>query len=101
MNTIHRIATGTVAALAILAAYVLTTATATATRPPVNVGDGYSRPDGGTGGTGGVTTTIVNNGSTWWTFVLVAAAGVAFATGIAMLLSRLRHRRSTRLAVSG
>jgi anti-sigma-K factor RskA len=36
-------------------------------------------------------TTIVNNGSPWWTFVLVATAAVAVTLLVSLLVSRLRH----------
>ena len=40
------------------------------------------------------TSIVVNNGSPWWTFVLVALAGAAFATATGLLVARLRHARS-------
>lgn len=101
MNTIQRITTSTIAAVTLLATYLLTAATASASPAPVNDGSGFPPPNYGTSGTGGVTTTIVNTGSPWWTFALVAAAGVASAAGAAVLISRVRHHKPARLAVSG
>jgi ABC-type branched-subunit amino acid transport system permease subunit len=43
--------------------------------------------------------TIVNNGSPWWTFVLVAAAAVAVTLLVSLLVSRLRrHDPATQIA---
>ena len=44
-------------------------------------------------------TTIVNSGSPWWTFVLVAAAAVAVTLLVSLLISRLRrHDAATQIA---
>jgi hypothetical protein len=40
------------------------------------------------------TATIVNTGSPWWTFVLVAAAAIACTVLVTSVLIHLRHARS-------
>jgi hypothetical protein len=90
MTTIHRIATSTVAALAIVAAYLLTASAASASRQPLGPDNPFSgQPQTGSGGT----TTIVTTGSPWWTFVLVAAASIAFALCLSVLVGRLRQAK--------
>ena len=90
MTTIRRITASTVAALTVVAAYLLTASAASASRQPLGPDNPFSgQPQTGSGGT----TTIVTTGSPWWTFVLVAAAGAAFALCLAAVLGRLRQAR--------
>jgi hypothetical protein len=87
MTTIHRIATGTLTALTIVAAYLLTASAASASRQPLQSDNPFPGPQTGSGGT----TTIVTTGSPWWTFVLVAAAGATFALCLAAAARKLRQ----------
>lgn len=90
MYTIRRITTATLALLCLLAACL--SAAATASAVPIEPGAGVQ---------GAVpvppqptpTSTVITTGSPWWTFVLVAVAGAAFAAGIGFLVARLRHAR--------
>jgi hypothetical protein len=90
MTTIHRIATCTVAALTVAAAYLLTASAASASRQPLQPDNPISGPPQ-TGS--GRTTTIVTTGSPWWTFVLVAAAGATFALCLAATVGRMRQAK--------
>jgi hypothetical protein len=87
MATIQRIAASTVAALTVIGVY--TASAASASRRPLESDNPFSGSPTGHGGT----TTIVNTGSPWWTFVLVAAAGAAFAVCVAALVGRMRQAR--------
>jgi ABC-type branched-subunit amino acid transport system permease subunit len=91
MYTIRRITTATLALLSLAVVYLAVAATASAV--PIEPGAGVqgaipvpSRPT--------PTSIVVNNGSPWWTFVLVAVAGAAFAAATGLLVGRLRHARS-------
>ena len=91
MYTIRRITTATLALVSIAVAYLSVAATASAV--PILPGAGVQ----------GVLPVspqptpppiVVNNGSPWWTFVLVAVAGAAFAIATALLVGRLRHTKA-------
>jgi ABC-type branched-subunit amino acid transport system permease subunit len=49
--------------------------------------------------TGTPTNSVVDSGSPWWTFVLVAAAAVAVTLLVGLVVSRIRqHSTATQLA---
>jgi ABC-type branched-subunit amino acid transport system permease subunit len=91
MYTIRRITTATLALLCLAVAYLSVAASASA--EPIEPGAGVQGaipvPPQPT-----PTSIVVNNGSPWWTFVLVALAGAAFAVAAGLLVARLRHARS-------
>ena len=97
MYTIRRTTTATLALLSLAIAYLAAAAAASAI--PI-------LPPGGIQGAVPVqpnpapTSVVVTTGSPWWTFVLVAAAGAAFAVGAALLIARLRHAKSAQLVAS-
>ena len=97
MTVIRRI-TATVLAMVGTVLGLLAAASVAAASPvSPNDGDGFpaSVPQAPTG----TTNTIVNSGSPWWTFVLVAAAAVAVTLLVALVISRIRqHSTATQLA---
>lgn len=97
MTTIHRATIGLLTLLAVTAGYLITTATASAIpiEPGGGVQGGLTVPPAGT-----PTRTVITTGSEWWQFLLVAAAGAAFATLVAVMTARLRHLRSARAVAS-
>ena len=98
MRTIHRITVSTLAALSLLAAYLLTAAAAAA--GPVQPPERPGFPD-----LGPITSqvepssTIVTSGSPWWTFALIAAAAALVAVAATLLATRLYHRSTARPAI--
>ncbi len=96
MSTIRRTTTATLALLSLAVAYLAAAATASAI--PI-------LPPGGIQGTIPVqpnpapTSVVITTGSPWWTFVLVAAAGAAFAVVTGLLIGRLRHAKPAPVAV--
>jgi len=97
MTVIRRI-TATVLAMVGTVLGLLAAASVAAASPvSPNAGDGFpaSVPQPPTG----TTNTVVNSGSPWWTFVLVAAAAVAVTLLVALVVSRIRqHSTATQLA---
>ena len=70
----------------------LLAAAAAGAASPVDPNDGNGFPTSvPQAPTGPPNTTIVNSGSPWWTFVLVAAAAVAVTLLVGLLISRLRR----------
>ena len=94
MTVIRRI-TATVLAMVGTVLGLLAAASVAAASPvSPNDGDGFpaSVPQA-------PTNTVVNSGSPWWTFVLVAAAAVAVTLLVALVVSRIRqHSTATQLA---
>ena len=90
MTAIRRLITTVLATVGTVAGLLVTAALAAATPAPVNDGNAFtaSVPQGPATTP---TTTIVNSGSPWWTFVLVATAAVAVTLLVSLLVSRLRH----------
>ncbi len=99
MRTIRYITVSTLAALSLLAAYLLTAAAAVA--GPVQPPERPGFPD-----LGPVTSplapssTIVTTGSPWWTFVLIAAAAALVAVAATLLVTRLYHRPAIRPVIA-
>jgi len=96
MTVIRRI---TATVLATIAAVLgLLAAASVAAASPVSPNDGDGFPTSVTPPTG-TTNTVVNSGSPWWAFVLVAAAAVAVTLLVALVVSRVRqHSTATQLA---
>jgi len=98
MRTIHRTTLSALAALSLLAAYLVTAAAAAAR--PVQPAEHPGFPN-----LGPVTSqvepssTIVTTGSPWWTFALIAAGAALFAVAASLLATRLHHRSATRRAI--
>ena len=90
MTAIRRLITTVLATIGTVAGLLVTAAIAAASPAPVNDGNAFtaSVPQGPATSP---TTTIVNSGSPWWTFVLVAAAAVAVTLLVSLLISRLRR----------
>jgi hypothetical protein len=77
----------------------LLAAASVAAASPVSPNDGDGFPASGPQAPTGTTNTVVNSGSPWWTFVLVAAAAVAVTLLVALVVSRTRqHSTATQLA---
>jgi hypothetical protein len=98
MTALRRLITAILATVGTVAGLLVTAALAAATPAPVNDGNAFtaSVPQGPATTP---TTTIVNSGSPWWTFVLVAAAAVAVTLLVSLLVSRLRrHDPATQIA---
>jgi len=77
----------------------LLAADSVAAASPVSPKDGDGFPDSVPQPPTGTTNTVVNSGSPWWTFVLVAAAAVAVTLLVALVVSRIRqHSTATQLA---
>ena len=98
MTAIRRLITTVLAAVGTLAGLLVTAAVASATPAPVNDGNAFTasvpQPPATT-----PSTTIVNSGSPWWTFVLVAAAAVAVTVLVIVAVSRIhRHTTTAQLA---
>ena len=90
MTIVRSIAAIMLATVASLLALLATAAVAAAS--PVDPNDGNPFPTSvPQSPTSPPNTTIVNNGSPWWTFVLVATAAVAVTLLVSLLVSRLRH----------
>jgi hypothetical protein len=97
MTIIRRITATVLATVGTVLGLLAVASVAAASPVSPNDGDGFpttvSRPPTGT------TSTVVNSGSPWWTFVLVAAAAVAVTLLVALLVSRIRqHSTATQLA---
>jgi hypothetical protein len=90
MYTIRRTTTTTLALLSLAVAYLAAAATASAIPilPPDGIQGNVQVQPSVT-----PTSTVITTGSPWWTFVLAAAAGAAFAAAIGFLVARLRHAR--------
>jgi hypothetical protein len=95
MYTIRRTTTATLALLSLAAAYLAAAATASAIPHPLPAGGQGTIP---VQPNPAPTSVVVTTGSPWWTFVLVAAAGVAFAVITSLLISRLRHAKPAPVA---
>lgn len=97
MHRIRRAATAILAPVGLLAAYL--TAAASASAVPIEPGGGVQGslpvPASAT-----PTTTVITTGSPWWTFVLVAVAGAAFAVIASLLITWLRHTKTARIATT-
>src|SRR6266496_2871566 len=96
MYTIRRTTTATLALLSLAVAYLAAAATASAIPilPPGGIqGNVQVQP------TVTPTSTVITTGSPWWTFVLVAAAGAAFAVVTGLLIGRLRHAKPAPVTV--
>ena len=77
----------------------LLAAASVAAASPVSPNDGDGFPTTVPEVPMGTTNTVVNSGSPWWTFVLVAAAAVAVTLLVALVVSRIRqHSTATQLA---
>jgi len=100
MRTIRYITVSTLAALSLLAAYLVSAAAAVA--GPVQPHEGNGVPDSAAAVAVAPqvapSSTIVTTGSPWWTFVLIAAAAALVAVAATLLVTRL-HRRSARRPV--
>ena len=96
MYTIRRTTTATLALLSLAVAYLAAAATASAIPilPPGGIQGNVQVQPGVT-----PTSTVITTGSPWWTFVLVAAAGAAFAVVTGLLIGRLRHAKPAPVAV--
>jgi hypothetical protein len=97
MTVIRRIIAAALAAVATVVG-LLAAATASVAAPaPPNDGNGF--PAAPQSPADAPVTTIVNSGSPWWTFVLVAAAAIAVTLLVSLLISRIRrHTASAQLA---
>ena len=98
MTAIRRLFTTVLATVGTVTGLLVTAAIAAAAPAPVNDGDAFtaSVPQGPATTP---TTTIVNSGSPWWTFVLVAAAAVAVTLLVIRAVSRMhRHAATAQLA---
>jgi hypothetical protein len=98
MTAIRRLITTVLATIGTVAGLLVTAAIAAASPAPVNDGNAFtaSVPQGPATSP---TTTIVNSGSPWWTFVLVAAAAVAVTLLVMLAVSRMhRHATTAQLA---
>ena len=98
MTTIRRLITTVLATIGTIAGLLVTAAVAGAAPVPVNDGNAFtaSVPQGPATTP---TTTIVNSGSPWWTFVLVAAAAIAVTLLVMLAVSRMhRHAATAQLA---
>ena len=98
MTAIRRLTTTVLAIVGTVAGLLVTAALAAAAPAPVNDGNAFtaSVPQGPATTP---TTTIVNSGSPWWTFVLVAAAAVAVTLLVLFAVSRIhRHTTTAQLA---
>jgi hypothetical protein len=93
MTAIRRLITTVLATVGTVAGLLVTAAIAAAAPPPVNDGNAFtgSVPQGPATTP---TTTIVNSGSPWSTFVLVAAGAVAVTLLVLLAVSRI-HRHAT------
>ena len=97
MTVIRRIATTVLATVGTVLG--LLAAASVASASPVSPNDGYGFPTSVTQPPTGTTNTVVNSGSPWWTFVLVAAAAVAVTLLVALVVNRIRqHSSATQLA---
>jgi hypothetical protein len=101
MRTIRHITVSTLAALSLLAAYLLTAVAAAA--GPVQPHEGNGFPDSAAAvavpSQVAPSSTIVTTGSPWWTFALIAAAAALVAVAATLLVTRLYHRSATRPAI--
>jgi hypothetical protein len=99
MSVIQRISTTVLAAIATVVGLLTAAAAAAASPAPFDNGDGLPGPVPLTPVTT-PTTTIVDSGSPWWAFVLVAAAAVAVTLLASLVISRWRRRTpATQLAL--
>ena len=98
MTAIRRLITTVLATVGTVAGLLVTAALAAAAPAPVNDGNAFTASVPQTPATT-PTTTIVNSGSPWWTFVLVAAAAVAVTLLVIRAVSRMhRHAATAQLA---
>ena len=97
--TVMRRITATILATVPSVLGLLATA-AVAAASPVDPNDGNAFPTSvPQSPTSPPNTTIVNNGSPWWTFVLVAVGAIAVTLLVSLLISRLRrHDAATQIA---
>jgi hypothetical protein len=98
MYTLRRTTAATVALLCLLATYL--SAAATASAVPIEPGAGIQgaipvQPNPTP------TSVLITTGSPWWTFVLVAAAGAAFAAVTGLVVGRLRRTKPAPVAAVG
>ena len=97
MTAIRRLITTVLATVGTVAGLLVTAAIAAAAPAPVNDGNAFTTSPQTPAST--PTTTIVNSGSPWWTFVLVAAAAVALTLIVLLAVSRIhRHAAAAQLA---
>jgi hypothetical protein len=98
MTAIRRLITTVLATVGTVAGLLVTAALAAAAPAPVNDGNTFTGPVP-QGPATTPSTTIVNSGSPWWTFVLVAAAAVAVTLLVIRAVSRMhRHAATAQLA---
>jgi hypothetical protein len=99
MSVIQRISSTILAAIATVVGLLTAAAAAAASPAPFDNGDGLPGSVPLTPVTT-PTTTIVDSGSPWWAFVLVAAAAVAVTLLASLVISRWRRRTpATQLAL--
>ena len=88
MYTVRRITTATFALLCCVIACLVTATAAAAgpTQPVDHPGFPQVQPPQVQ-----PTSTVITNGSSWWTFALAAAIGAVVAVGIVLLVARVRR----------
>ena len=97
MRTIRYITVSTLAALSLLAAYLVSAAVAVA--GPVQPPERPGFPDlGPVTSPVAPSSTIVTTGSPWWTFALIAAGAALVAGAATLLVTRLHHAPAARPA---
>ena len=97
MRVIHRITATVLATVGAVLGLLAAASVAAASPVAPNDGDGFptlvTQPPTGT------SSMVVNSGSPWWAFVLVAVAAVAVTLLVALVVSRIRqHSAATQLA---
>ena len=96
MTVIRRITATVLATVGTVLGLLAAASVAAASPVSPNDGNGFptSVPQPGT-----PTNSVVDSGSPWWTFVLVAAAAVAVTLLVGLVVSRIRqHSTATQLA---
>jgi hypothetical protein len=97
MTVIRRLITTVLTTVGTIAGLLVAAGAAAAAPAPVN--DGNAFPPVPQAPATSPTTTIVNTGSPWWTFALVAAVAVALTLLVILAASRFRrHSMATQLA---
>jgi hypothetical protein len=97
MAVIRRITASVIATVGTVVGLLAAAAAAAASPAPPNDGNAFPSVPQAPATT--PTTTIVNSGSPWWTFVLVAAAAIAVTLLVSLVVSRLRrHGTAAQLA---
>ena len=97
MTAIRRVTATVLATVATVIGLLAVAGTAAAAPGPINDGNGFPSVPQAPSTT--PTTTIVNNGSPWWTFALVAAAAIAVTLLVSLAISRIRRNAAaTQLA---